>query len=235
MSFSSFTATDHDTWRQLFNKSYKSRNEQAHPLFSEGVARLGMTDDKIPSLEEINRRLSQLSGWRVIAVKGLVDGVGFFNYLANKRFPVGHFIRNADDLSYTPAPDVFHDLYGHVPFLTCPKYANYCEEFGKIASLYSSNLSDLQKFERLFWYGVEFPLIKTKLGLKIFGGGILSSFEESDFSLSGKSKKHPFDVKEISSKTYEIDHIQEELFVLDSEDQLYSSAKELESQINQGN
>jgi phenylalanine-4-hydroxylase len=226
-----YSQEEHNTWHILFDGLTYCRAYQAHPLFNLGVTKLGLTSSEISSLADVNQRLQALTGWQGAAVEGLEDPISFFAALANREFPVGNFIRDAMDVSYTPAPDVFHDLYGHLPFLADPDYANFCQDFGQRAMRFAEDPVLIKQFETLFWFGVEFPLIKTSAGLRIFGGGILSSAAESDYCLSSQPKRQPFNVEAIRFRPYAIDQMQDCLFVLEEPEQLYNSLDELEGLI----
>jgi len=216
-----FELHEHDTWRRLHARLDHCRHAQAHPLFAAGLDALGIGGAGIPDLELVNRQLFALTGWRGVEVAGLEDGRSFFAMLGRREFPIGAFIRDAKDLSYTPAPDVFHDLYGHLPFLADRDYAAFCERFGQIASRYATSAERLRELERVFWFGVEFPLVETAAGRRIFGGGILSSFGESSYALSDAPEVRPFDLDEILRQEYRIDEMQQRLFVLDRPETLY--------------
>lgn len=224
-----FSDAEHETWRRLFARLEHCRGELAHPAFVAGLDALGIDGQRIPDLAAVNARLSALTGWRGVPVSGLEDGRSFFALLARREFPIGAFIRDAKDLSYTPAPDVFHDLYGHLPLFADRAYADFCHCFGVLAGEALAGATDdvaaqrLLELERLFWFGVEFPLVETASGRRIFGGGILSSFGESAFSLSSEPEVLPFDAERIRHQPYRIDVMQRRLFVLRSPDELYAS------------
>jgi phenylalanine-4-hydroxylase len=219
----SFTDADQEVWRRLYAGTERCRREQAHPDFCDGLEKLGIGPDRIPALADVNARLKALTGWQGVFVEGLEDAGAFFRGLARREFPVGAFIRSANDLAYTPAPDVFHDMYGHLPLLANRNYADFCAEFGARAALYTDDPVRLKAFETFFWFGVEFPLIKTEQGLRIFGGGILSSRYESDYCLSEKPEKRAFDCHAMGRTPYRIDQVQPVLFVLSAPEQLFSS------------
>jgi phenylalanine-4-hydroxylase len=223
-----FTEKDHQTWKTLFSAQKKLRDHQLHVSFSEGLKSLEIDEEKIPDLEKVNIKLQSLTGWQGIYTSGLVDTADFFEMLAHKKFPVGHFIRDLQDSSYTPEPDVFHDLYGHLPFFANADYAKFCTEFGHRALKYKNEPQILTEFQRLFWFTIEFGLIKTDDGLRIFGAGIASSFSECAYALSDKPRVHSFDVEKIRCKDFRIDLIQEDLFLLDSEYQLYNCLEAFE-------
>lgn len=221
-----FTPAEHDTWRMLFARLERCRHELAHPLFARGLDLLGISGERIPDLAAVNERLFALTGWRGVPVTGLEDATSFFQLLARREFPIGNFIRDARDLSYTPAPDVFHDLYGHLPLFTDPAYADFNQRIGELAVRHVHDPIRLRRFERFYWFSLEFPLIETAAGRRIFGGGILSSFGESAYSLTPAPDGpdvRPFDVRAIHDQEYRIDVMQPLLFVLDRPETLYAS------------
>lgn len=227
-----FTAEDDQTWRMLFSRLDDIRPRVAHPLFVEGLAKLGMTNEKIPSLKEVNSRLKALTGWQAVPVEGLESGESFYPALARREFPVGNFIRDRQDLGYTPAPDIFHDLYGHVPFFVDQNYAEFCQQYGELYLRHIAFPERRLQLERFFWFTIEFGLIDLKgLGRRIFGGGILSSLSECQHSLSAEVTVTPFTIAEICAQDYRIDIMQPKLFVLQSEDQLYQSLSDLERHV----
>jgi len=221
-TFKNFSAEEHKTWGKLFKGLARSRREQAHPLFTKGVEALGLDDGAVPNLDEVNDRLQALTGWRGIPVEGLEENDSFFTGMERREFPIGNFIRSAEDVNYTPAPDVFHDLYGHLPLLADPHYADFCQRFGAMASKYLDNSDFIEQFGRLFWFGVEFPLIKYGDERRIFGGGILSSAAECDYCLSERPEVAPFDIEEIRRRKYHIDDFQVKIYLLDTPEQLYT-------------
>ena len=224
----SWTDEEHDTWTRLFERLEGCRQNQAHPLFSKGVRELGLTSAGIPDMRKINAVLEAKTGWRGVFVTGLVDGAEFLVDLAEKRFPIGNFIRDKGDLNYTPAPDIFHDLYGHLPFLMDTDYADFCARLGRVAFKYRDNKNAVRMCERLFWFGVEFPLVETEAGRRIFGGGILSSYGESNYSLSKEPEVVPFNLREIVDRDYNINEMQKRIYLLASPSQLYNCLPELE-------
>lgn len=223
-----FSDADHLTWQQLFAKQSPLREVQIIPEFSKGISLLEMTDAAIPEIKKVNASLRQLTGWEGVYVAGFVGPSEFYNLLANKKFPIGHFIRDAKDLNYTPEPDVFHDLYGHIPFFTDQKYADFNEKFGKVACKYLNNPTAIEEFDRLYWFGLEFGMVLLQGRLKIFGAGIASSFGECAYALSGKPKLIPFDLEVIRNQAFRIDVMQDKLFVLNSYEQLYECLDKFE-------
>ena len=217
-----FNETEHDTWCRLFKNLEHSRQHQAHPTFAKGVEILEISHERIPDIVEVNKLLKNATGWQGAMVEGLEENEDFFTGLRNRTFPIGNFIRDADDISYTPEPDIFHDLYGHLPWLADPDMAEFMYQFGVESCKYLEDPEALKKFGRLFWFAVEFPLIQTSKGKRIFGGGILSSYGESNYCLSDKPNVLDFDVGVIRDKDYRIDVMQEDIFILKNPEQLYN-------------
>lgn len=226
--FRKFEEREHRTWRTLFKRQTELRDQQIVPMFAQGLKALGITEEGIPEIETVNAKLRALTGWEGVPVEGLEEGESFYTMLADRKFPVGNFIRDEKDLSYTPAPDVFHDLYGHLPFFTNPQYAAFCEEFGHRASSYVNDPVVLRQFERLFWFTLEFGLIKTPYGNRIFGAGIASSHGECAYALSDKPNVQLFDLETVRAHEFRIDIFQEDLFLLENEQQLYSCLEQFE-------
>lgn len=220
-----------NTWHTILTNHKRVRETQIVGLFDQGLRLLDINSDRIPDLNEINRRLKVLSGFQGIFVKGLEEGPDFFAMLARREFPIGNFIRAKDDLNYTPEPDLVHDLYGHLPFLADKDYADFCQEFGKQACRFSSRPDLLRQFERFFWFTIEFGLIKTPAGTRVFGAGIASSIGECEYALSGKPEVIPFDVDKIRHQEFRIDQMQKILFILQNAQQLYASLPELSAKV----
>jgi phenylalanine-4-hydroxylase len=231
MDMRRFTESEHATWRRLYARLERCRSDLAHPLFVDGLHALGLSGEAIPELAEVNVRLLALTGWRGVPVTGLEDGRHFFALLADRCFPVGAFIRDAKDLSYTPAPDVFHDMYGHLPLFADPAYADFNHRFGILATRHFHDPRRLRQFERLYWFGLEFPLIETAIGRRIFGGGILSSSGESDFALSEVPDVRPFDLEMIRDQEFRIDEMQRLIFVIDRPETLYACLDRFEQML----
>ena len=221
-----FTPTEVQTWKILFERQSLKRDQQLIPQFSKGLNALGMSADRIPDLDDVNARLRKLTGWEGVPVEGLEDGQSFYEMLSLKKFPIGNFIRDEKDLSYTPAPDIFHDLYGHIPFYTDSAYAEFCQEYGRRATQFKNSPKILREFERFFWFTVEFGLVETAQGRRIFGAGIGSSFGECEYALSNQPQIIDFDVEVLRQQEFRIDVFQEKLFVMKNVEQIYSSLDE---------
>ena len=216
-----YTDEEHKTWDVLYQLLMKVLTTRAAPEFLSGLEALDLHRGGIPEFERMSDELEALTGWRVVAVPGLVPDEVFFEHLANRRFPAGNFIRKPDQLDYIQEPDVFHDVFGHVPMLTDPVFADYMVAYGE-GGLRSLRHASLKNLAALYWYTVEFGLIQTNQGLRIYGAGIVSSPAESVFSLEDPSPNRvAFDLRRLMRTDYRIDDFQQTYFVIESYDQLF--------------
>lgn len=221
--WSDYTADEHAVWDLLYKRQMDVLPGRAAPEFLEGLKALDLGKGGIPEFEAMSDELEALTGWRVVAVPGLVPDEVFFDHLANRRFPAGQFIRKRDELDYLQEPDVFHDVFGHVPMLTNPVFADYMEAYGK-GGLRSLNFAALKNLAALYWYTVEFGLIQTDEGLRIYGAGIVSSKTESIFALEDPSPNRiGFELERLMKTDYRIDDFQQTYFVIDSYEQLFDA------------
>ena len=215
-----FTADEHAMWDRLFARQSAMLPGRASEAFLRGIDVLRLEKPGIPDYRELNARLMAATGWRVVAVPALVPDDVFFDHLANRRFPAGNFIRTPEQLDYLQEPDVFHDVFGHVPMLADPVFADYMVAYGE-GGLRSLKFDALKQLARLYWYTVEFGLIREAGGLRIYGAGIVSSFAESVFALDSDSPNRiGFDLARVMRTDYRIDDFQQNYFVIDSLDQL---------------
>lgn len=228
---SPFSTEEHATYADIVRMHRARRDEQLVPMFLQGLKQLELDRATIPTLDEVNARLTKLTGWQGVFVKGLEDAGGFYKLLREKKFPIGHFVRDRKDLNYTPAPDVVHDLYGHIPFHTDARYADYCQRYGALACEFLDDPKRLRRLERYFWFTNEFGLVDLPQGRRIFGAGIASSLGECLYALSPEPEVLPFDVETICAQEFRIDQMQPRLFVLESIEQLYASFEKLEATV----
>jgi phenylalanine-4-hydroxylase len=220
-----YTARDHATWKTLFERQTRMLVGRACDEFVDGMKRLPMGPDEIPDFRRLNDTLMAQTGWQVVAVPGLVPDDVFFDHLANRRFPSGYFIRKPHELDYLEEPDVFHDVFGHVPMLMNPAIADYIQAYG-VGGLRAKELGVLDKLARVYWYTVEFGLVRQPDGLRIYGAGIASSFTESVFALDSPSPHRiGFDLERVMRTNYRIDDFQESYFVVDSLERLLELAR----------
>jgi len=222
--WANYTEKEHARWRMLYARQAKLLKRFAAQEFIDGTATLD-AGDGIPDLEVASARLSRATGWRLVAVPGLIPEMDFFAHLARRQFPVTNWIRKADEIDYLVEPDIFHDFFGHVPLLFNPVFADYMQLYGEKGAE-ANERGTAKILVRLYWYMVEFGLIRTDNGLKAYGAGMLSSAAETKFSIEDKSPNRlRFDLKRVMRTSYKIDDFQETYFVLDSFDELFEATR----------
>jgi phenylalanine-4-hydroxylase len=211
-----YTAAEHNRWDRLFKRSYAILRDRACGEFLAMMQKLKLSQSGIPDMEKLSSRLVKLTGWRVVPVLELVPDAVFFDHLANRRFPAGAFIRSETELDYLQEPDIFHDVFGHVPLLANPAYADFMQAYGEGGHRALSR-GRLINLARLYWYTIEFGLMRTSSGLRIFGAGIMSSVAESVFALESKSPHRvAFNLERVMRTIYVIDNFQQIYFVISS-------------------
>lgn len=220
-----YTETEHATWRALFARQQALLPGRAAGAFLDGLVRLPIFGEGIPDFARLNEVLARATGWRLIAVPGLVPDAGFFEHLANRRFPAARFIRRPDQMDYLEEPDVFHDVFGHAPMLMLPAFADYMQAYGK-GGLKALRLGALERLARVYWYTVEFGLVREAAGLRIYGSGIVSSRTESIFCLEDPSPHRlAFELRRVLRTRYRIDDFQECYFAIRDFDELLELAE----------
>jgi phenylalanine-4-hydroxylase len=221
----SYTVEEHGVWKTLFERQTRLLPGRACDEFVAGMQALPITADCIPDFRRLSEVLMKHTGWQVVAVPGLVPDDVFFEHLANRRFPAGQFIRNKDQLDYLQEPDVFHDVFGHVPMLMNPVIADYIQAYGA-GGLKAKSLGMLEQLARVYWYTVEFGLVQQKDGLRIYGSGIASSYTESIFAVEDASPNRVrFALDRVMRTKYRIDDFQETYFVIQDLDELLELAR----------
>ncbi|MBS0432315.1 MAG: phenylalanine 4-monooxygenase [Proteobacteria bacterium] len=222
-----YSRTDHEVWAQLFRRQREILKHRATREFIDNQERFGMSPDAIPKFEDLNRVLQAGTGWEIVGVEGLLPDQVFFDHLANRRFPVSWWIRKPEQLDYLSEPDLFHDLFGHVPMLLNPVFADYVQAYGRGGvKAHAIGAEALMNLTRLYWYTVEFGLISTSEGLRIYGSGIVSSKGESVYCLESDSPNRiGFDLERIMRTRYKIDTYQQTYFVIDSFEQLMDATR----------
>jgi phenylalanine-4-hydroxylase len=220
-NWAGYTADEHAVWDFLYRRQVEILKDRADPAMLRGLETLNLNRGGIPNFSAINVELKARTGFEVVAVPGLVPDEVFFNHLANRRFPAGQFIRTRAQLDYLQEPDIFHDVFGHVPLLTDPVFADYMEAYGK-GGLRAMKFGRLKNLAALYWYTVEFGLIETPKGVRIYGAGISSSKDESIFALDDPSPNRiRFDLERVMRTRYRIDDFQQTYFVIRSYDDLF--------------
>ena len=218
--WASYTAADHDTYRRLYERQRALLPGLASQAFIDALPSLGASD-RIPRFEEVNERLYKATGWELVGVPGLIPEVPFFTLLANRKFPVTDWIRNPEEFEYIVEPDIFHDLFGHVPLLFNPVFADYVQRYGQ-GGLKAQGLGSCEMLSRLYWYTIEFGLIREAGQLRAYGAGILSSSGELAYSVqSPEPQRIPLDLERTMRTRYKIDTYQQTYFVIDSFEQLF--------------
>lgn len=221
-----YSAEEHAVWDLLFARQSAQLQARASAAYLKGIDVLRLERPGIPDFEALSERLMGLTGWRVVAVPGLVPDDVFFRHLANRTFVSGNFIRRRDQLEYLQEPDVFHDVFGHVPLLADPVFADYLQAYGE-GGLRALGLGSLHRLARLYWYTVEFGLIREDGNLKLYGAGIVSSHGESEFALDDPSPNRiGFDLMRVMRTRYRIDDYQQTYFVIPSFDELLRATVE---------
>ena len=217
IAYPDYSQEDQDNWRFLFERQMAMLPGRAGAAYLRGVDTLGMTPDRIPALADLSATLERETDWRVARIPGLLHERDFFTLLSERRFPSTDYIRGSDELDYTPAPDLFHDIFGHMPMLTEPDFADFYQLFGQ-AALRAEGI-DRQSLERLHWFTVEFGLIRDPEEIRIFGAGVNSSKDEVLHALE-QAEQRPFSVQAVIDQDYEVWHLQPVLFVAESFEQL---------------
>ena len=222
-----YSASDHEVWRQLYERQRKLLVGRACDEFLAAQDAMGMSPDRIPKFADMDAALREATGWTLVGVEGLLPELDFFDHLANRRFPVTWWIRRPDQVDYIEEPDLFHDLFGHVPLLMNPLFADYMAAYGRGGvKAHAIGPEALQHLTRLYWYTVEFGLIRQHDGLRIYGSGIVSSKGESIHCLeSDAPNRIGFDLERIMRTRYRIDTFQKTYFVIDSFEQLIEATR----------
>jgi phenylalanine-4-hydroxylase len=223
--WSAYSEEEHAIWRYLFERQQRLLAGRACGEYLDGLKGLGVAAKGIPEFERLSDILDRATSWRIVAVPGLVPDEVFFGFLAQRRFPSTCFIRRRDQLDYLQEPDVFHDIYGHVPMLMNPIFADYMQAYGE-GGLKARQLGHLKQLARLYWYTVEFGLLASPAGLRIYGSGILSSAGESIYGLDDpRPRRLRFDLRRIMRTDYHIDRYQETYFVIDDFEELFAATR----------
>ncbi len=219
-----YTPDHHEAWKLLYNRQMEVLEPRACPEYLQAVKDLGFTADKIPDFNEVNECLREFAGWEIVATRGLIKSKPFFDMLTDRKFPSGNFIRDKDQLDYLEEPDIFHDLFGHIPLLTNRAYADYMHEYGK-GGARALEYKTTKNLARLNWWTIEFGLIKKPDGLKLYGAGLCSSYGEAMYAIDDPSAHHiQFDLERCMRTRVYINDLQPCYFVIDSFEDLFEQA-----------
>ena len=231
--YENYTAEDFEVWKILFDRQQENLPKAASTAYLEGLEKIKFGNDVIPNFEKTNELLYSITGWKLVVVPGIVPDYTFFELMSNRHFPATTWLRKKKELDYLEEPDMFHDVFAHVPLLTNQYFVNFLEELSKIGLGYVGNAQAIALLSRVYWFTVEFGLIQESKGLRIYGAGILSSAGETKFSLSDEAPKHVFSVGHALDTPYRKDKFQEEYFVIKSYEELYESIPEIKELLSE--
>lgn len=220
---------DPAVWQTLFNRQKANLKDKACPEFFTGLNRLGFQPDQVPTLADLSARLQQLNGWQIQRVPGIVDAGDFLELLSRRIFPSTYFLRSMAQLDYLEEPDMFHDLFGHLPLLAHPEFADFYQQLGQTGIAVREDAEALDRIERFYWYTVEFGLVAAEHGVQIYGSGLLSSFGESRQIYSNHVEIRNFNLEEILDLPFDKSHMQPVYYVVPDFEFLYGQLAELEA------
>ena len=221
-----YTDSDHEVWQLLYAKRMRELESTASDVFLRGAELIGLSETSIPDLAEVNRRLEPRTGWNAVPVGGFLPAKEFFASLSRRRFPTTVTIRARENIDYTPAPDIFHDVFGHVPLHSDPAFANFLQRFGEAATL-AKTQTEVEMMARFFWFTVEFGLVAERGRTRIYGSGLISSAGDAANALGPNCDRRPFSVESVISQPFRIDELQNVLFVVESFDQLFAGVEHM--------
>lgn len=225
-NYAAYDREAHDVWRILYERRMMTLRDTGSEVFLNGIDRIGLASDRVPDLHDVNRRLETRTGWRAVGVGGFIPAAQFFRCLAQRRFPTTLIVRPRAQLDYLPEPDIFHDVFGHVPLHAEPVFADFLQRFGELGAAARTE-EETQALARLFWFTVEFGLIEEGEGPRVYGSGLISSHGDAANALGPSCDRRPFNLDAVVAQPFEIDHFQEVLFVVPSFDALYRAVEEL--------
>ncbi|QSE96175.1 phenylalanine 4-monooxygenase [Fulvivirga lutea] len=230
--YDNYTVEDHKVWKILFDRQIKNLPTAATAEYLAGLDRINFTNDEIPNFEKTNKILREATGWELVAVEGIVDDQLFFELMANKKFPATTWLRKMSELDYLEEPDMFHDVFAHVPLLVNQPFVDFLQALSQIAVEHAGDVKAIDLLSRVYWFTVEFGLIRESSGLRIYGAGILSSAGETKFSLSNEPKHFEYNVDQILNTPYRKDIFQDRYFIIDSFEELFESIHEVRMLLN---
>ena len=225
--YSAYSEENHDVWRILYQRRMETLRDTGSSVFLEGIERIGLSPEQVPDLADVNFRLGARTGWNAVPVSGFIPAPEFFRCLSIRRFPTTITVRPREQLDYLPEPDIFHDVFGHVPLHSDPVFADFLRRFGALAAA-SESEPEIAEMARLFWFTVEFGLIRERDRTRIYGSGLISSHGDAANALGDRCRRLPFTLDAVLAQPFEIDHFQDVLFEIDSFDQLFEAVETIE-------
>ncbi|HEY2806580.1 MAG TPA: phenylalanine 4-monooxygenase [Gemmatimonadales bacterium] len=223
--WAAYSDEEHAVWAALYRRRMDRLRSTASRRFQDGASAIGLSPDKVPDLADVNRRLDKFTGWAAVPVTGFLPARDFFACLAERRFPTTVKVRDARNLDYTPEPDIFHDVFGHVPLHADPIFADFLQRFGQRAAAASSE-AEVERMARLFWFTVEFGLIREGGEVKLYGSGLISSQDDAANALSPRCEHRRFSAEAVMNQGFAIDDLQPVLFVIESFVELFKAVAE---------
>ena len=224
--WSAYSPEDHHVWSLLYDRRMATLEASGSRVFLEGMRTIGLRADRVPDLREVNARLAERTGWQAVAVSGFLPAKEFFACLAERRFPTTVTVRPLAQLDYLPEPDIFHDVFGHVPLHAHPAFADFLQRFGQVASRATTE-EDVEAMARLFWFTVEFGLVREEGETKVYGSGLISSHGDAANALGPACDRRPFSLEAVVAQPFEIDRLQDVLFEVGDFSELYEAVERL--------
>lgn len=223
--WSAYTPEEHAVWAELVSRRMPQLEEHACREYLEGFEVLGLRRDTIPDLAEVNRRLLPRTRWSATPVSGFLPPDAFFEMLAARQFPTTTYLRSRESLEYTPEPDIFHDVFGHVPMHAHAVFADFLQHYGRLCAALT-NKDDLERMGRLFWFTVEFGVIRQQGGIKLYGSGLISSHGEAEYVVAGGPEIRDFNLDQVLEQRFSTSEMQRVLYAVDSFEQIYEAAQQ---------
>jgi phenylalanine-4-hydroxylase len=227
-----YTGEQHAVWAELVRRRMPQLAKHACAEYLDGFEQIGLREDTIPNLAEVNLRLGPRTGWNATPVSGFLPPDAFFEMLAARQFPTTTWLRKRESLEYTPEPDIFHDVFGHVPMHAHPVFADFLQQYGRVCATLMDDKEKLEKMGRLFWFTVEFGIIRQKGAIKLYGSGLISSHGESTYVIQGGPEIRDFNLEQVLNQQFLVSEMQKVLYAVESFDQIYEAAKEAEHRLS---
>jgi len=230
--WAAYTPEQHAIWQELVSQRMPQLEEHACAEYLEGFQQIGLQPDRLPVLKDVSARLEPRTGWNSTPVSGFLPADAFFEMLAARKFPTTTWIRSRESMGYTPEPDIFHDVFGHVPMHAHPVFANFLEHYGKVCAGLT-DAEDLERMGRLFWFTVEFGVIREQGAIKVYGSGLISSHGECTHVVERGAgfEIREFKLADVLDTVVDVSKMQPILYAIESFDQIYEATKEAESKL----
>ncbi|HEX3437940.1 MAG TPA: phenylalanine 4-monooxygenase [Pseudacidobacterium sp.] len=229
--WNAYTPEQHSVWTELVRRRMPQLEEHACTEYLDGFHQIGLREDSIPNLAEVNKRLGPRTGWNATPVSGFLPPDAFFEMLAARQFPTTTYLRSRESIEYTPEPDIFHDVFGHVPMHAHPVFADFLQQYGRVCANLMHDKDKLERMGRLFWFTVEFGVIRQKGKIKLYGSGLISSHGESTHVINSGPEIRDFNLDQVMDQQFLVSEMQKVLYAVESFDQIYEAAQEAERRL----